>query len=172
MQWIAARKSTACEANLGTKTEVSHGGRRGPRGALELGDSLTWEFFLGRKINPRRNAETGPSSWDTSVFVPESSRIAALIALGRRLRFSFSRCRLSESRAAEAFPFPFSLLPFLFSHSRLNCKPIASQARPLFQRSTSWKCSGEGQSSRMRFTLVQSDLIEHEPFPKDGTIAS
>ena len=120
MQWSAARKSTAFEANLGTKTEVSHGGRRGPRGALELGDSLTWEFFLGRKINPRRNAETGPSSWDTSVFVPESSRIAALIALGRRLQFSFSRCRLSESRAAEAFPFLFSLLPFLFSRSHLT----------------------------------------------------
>lgn len=54
-------------------------GRHKPRGTLKLGDALTWGFFPRPKINPRWNAKTEPSSWETSVFVPESSRIAALI---------------------------------------------------------------------------------------------
>lgn len=49
--------------------------------ALELGDALTWEFFPRPKSNPRWSAEMKPPSWDTSVFVPNSSRIAALIML-------------------------------------------------------------------------------------------
>lgn len=56
-------------------------GRRGQRGTLELGDSLTRGFFLGRIISPQSLAETESLSWDTSVFAPGSSRIAALIML-------------------------------------------------------------------------------------------
>lgn len=46
---------------------------------LELSEILTWGFFLRPKSNPQWSTEMKPSSWDTSVFVPNSSRIAALI---------------------------------------------------------------------------------------------
>ena len=46
------------------------------RSRIERGSDLG--IFLRPKSNPRLLAETGPSSWDTSVFVPESSRIDVL----------------------------------------------------------------------------------------------
>ena len=98
------RIGMACESEIVQPQGKSWHENRGiPRGsheswvALELSDALTREFFARPKSNPRWSAEMKPPSWDTSVFVPNSSRIAALIAPG------WSRRR--------APPFPFSLLP-------------------------------------------------------------
>lgn len=54
--------------------------------------------------------------------------------LGFRAEFFPNRCTNCARKCRAAEP-----LPFLFSHSRLNCKPITSQARLLFQRSASRK---------------------------------
>lgn len=82
MQWTAARKSKPSRQILARKPRYS---TRKARSwvALELSEALTWGFFLRPKSNPRWSTEMKPSSWDTSVFVPESSRIAAAIAPGR-----------------------------------------------------------------------------------------
>ena len=54
--------------------------------------------------------------------------------LGFRTRIFLNRCTNCAQMGRDVEP-----LPFPFSHSRLNCKPVASQARLLFQRNASRK---------------------------------
>ena len=50
-----------------------------PRAPPKVSSFLTWEFISKRKIHPQRHVEMGPSSWDTSVFVPKSPRMVVPI---------------------------------------------------------------------------------------------
>ena len=82
MQWTAARKSTALKTDLGTKTEVSHAeGAVVGRSRIERGPDLV--ILPTTEKQPAMERRNEAPSWDTSVFVPKSSRIAALIAPGR-----------------------------------------------------------------------------------------
>ena len=71
-----------------------------PRAPSKVSNFLTWEFISKRKFYPQRHVEMGPSSWDTSVFVPKSPRIVVPIVPERPPW----RGRASIRSALEAHP--------------------------------------------------------------------
>lgn len=114
MQWTAARKSTALKTDLGTKTEVFHGESAVVgRARIERGPDLG--ILPTTEKQPLMEYGNEAPSWDTSVFVPKSSRIAALIAPGRVATSS-----PSPSPAATLRHIPFRAL--MRGDGRTRCK--------------------------------------------------
>lgn len=81
--------------------------------------------------------------------------------LGFRAEFFPNRCTncARKGRAAEPLSFPFSLLPFPFSHSRLTPEANSKSSKTSLPNKCLLKVIGRGQAPRMRFALGQSDRI-------------
>ena len=101
--------------------------KREPQAPPKVSNFLTWEFIPKRKFSPQWHIEMGPSSWDTSVFVPKPPRIVVPIVPERPPW----RGRASIRSASKAYHGCLSLasLNFLIDVHRFCCSlPVHSRS--------------------------------------------
>ena len=107
--------------------------RREPQAPPKVSNFLTWEFIPKRKFSPQWHIEMGPSSWDTSVFVPKPPRIVVPIVPERPPW----RGRASIRSASKAHPGCLSLasLNFLIDVRRF-CRSLPVRCQNADERNS------------------------------------